>query len=41
MQGAAQAIEDGAVLGAVLSKITTVEDIHIALLVYEVTGLEY
>ncbi|KAJ7245908.1 hypothetical protein B0H12DRAFT_1127123 [Mycena haematopus] len=34
-QGAAQAIEDGAVLGVVLSKITDKRDVHAALLVYE------
>ncbi|KAF8187977.1 hypothetical protein K438DRAFT_1722766 [Mycena galopus ATCC 62051] len=34
-QGAAQAIEDGAVLGVVLSKLTDKHDVHAALLVYE------
>ncbi|KAJ6580761.1 hypothetical protein B0H19DRAFT_1207036 [Mycena capillaripes] len=34
-QGASQAIEDGAVIAAVLSKLTDIEDIHACLLVYE------
>ncbi|KAJ7450752.1 hypothetical protein FB451DRAFT_1285030 [Mycena latifolia] len=34
-QGAAQAIEDGAVLGVVLSKLTDKKDVHTGLLVYE------
>ncbi|KAJ7780061.1 2-polyprenyl-6-methoxyphenol hydroxylase [Mycena maculata] len=34
-QGASQAIEDGAVLAVVLSKLTTVDDVHTCLLVYE------
>ncbi|KAJ6551635.1 salicylate hydroxylase [Mycena capillaripes] len=34
-RGAAQAIEDGAVLGVVLSKLTHKSDIHTGLLVYE------
>ncbi|KAJ6488843.1 hypothetical protein C8R45DRAFT_901717 [Mycena sanguinolenta] len=34
-QGAAQAIEDGAVLGVVLGKLTDKRDVHAALLVYE------
>ncbi|KAF7357103.1 FAD/NAD(P)-binding domain-containing protein [Mycena sanguinolenta] len=34
-QGAAQAIEDGAVLGVVLGKLTDKQDINAALLVYE------
>ncbi|KAJ7777083.1 salicylate hydroxylase [Mycena metata] len=34
-QGASQAIEDGAVLAVVLSKLTSTEDIHRCLLVYE------
>jgi salicylate hydroxylase len=35
-QGAAQAVEDAAVLGVVLSRIQKKEDIHRALLVYQV-----
>lgn len=36
-QGAAQAVEDGAVLAVCLSKIAKVEDINTALKVYEVS----
>lgn len=38
-QGAAQAVEDAAVLGVVLSKIKSKEEIHKALLVYQVNFL--
>lgn len=38
-QGAAQAAEDGIVLGVVLSKITRKEDINKALLMYEVSQI--
>lgn len=36
-QGAAQAIEDGAVLGVVLGKLTDKKGLHAALKVYEVS----
>jgi salicylate hydroxylase len=40
-QGAAQAVEDAAVLAVVLSKIDKKEDVHAALKVYEVSGVLY
>ncbi|KAJ7147733.1 salicylate hydroxylase [Mycena crocata] len=40
-QGAAQAIEDGAVLGFVLSKLSDTADIHACLRVYEVVSIPF
>jgi salicylate hydroxylase len=39
-QGAAQAVEDAAVLGNVLSRITSKDDIHVALKAYELARKE-